>query len=96
MNDADAYESSDTFVFSEDELPASEVGQSCSQILYKVVKDQLNLNVSRSDISTAHRIGKKSIQQQSYRRNIVAKLCCRELKADLLNASRQLNPIFFY
>ena len=41
VDDADAYERRDTLVFFGDGIPASEVGENCSQVLCQVIKDKL-------------------------------------------------------
>ena len=92
IDDADAYERRDTLVISGQGVPTAEVGENCQQIFCDLIKDKLHVNVGRSDISTAHRVGKKPVNQQPDKRNIIAKLCRRDLKMDILNACRQLKP----
>ena len=48
-----------------------------------------------TDISTARRIGKKPLNQQVDKRNIILKLRRRDVKADILYACRQLKPRFY-
>ena len=55
----------------------------------------LKINVSSTDISTAHRVDKKTSNQQVDKRNIIMKLCRRGLKGDVLRACRQLKPDFY-
>jgi hypothetical protein len=57
-----------------------------------LVKEKLKLNILPTDISTAHRIGRKPVNQQPDKRNIILKLCRRDIKRDLLYACRQLKP----
>ena len=65
------------------------------QLVCDLLKTGLRINVSSADISTVHRVGKKSINQQVDERNIIMKLCRRDLKGDVLRACRQLKPDFY-
>ena len=68
------------------------MGENSSQVLCDLIEEKLKIKISKSDISTAHRIGQKPANQQPDKRKIIAKLCRRDLKSDLLNACRQLKP----
>lgn len=92
IDDADAYERRDTILISGPDLPVSTPGENCSQLICSVAKDKLKLEISPSDISTAHRFGKKPVTQAPDRRSILVKLCRRDLKHDLRYACKQLKP----
>ena len=92
IDDADAYERKDTVVISGDAVPQVQTGENCNDIVCQLVKDQLKINMTPSDISTSHRLGQKPTNQQPDRRNIIAKLCRRDLKRTLVNTCRQLKP----
>ena len=92
LDDADAYERRDTLIFSGPGIPAAQIGENSPQIICDLIKNKLNLSINRSDLSTAHRVGKKAANQQPDRRKLIAKLCRRDLKVDVLNACKQLKP----
>ena len=61
-----------------------------------MLKSELNLNVLSTQISTAHRLGAKPANQTSDRRSFIMKLCRRDLKRDILAASKRIkNPRIF-
>ena len=76
--DANAYERRDALIFSGDGVPTATIGENCTSILCKLIKDKLKLNIQQSDISTSHRLGRKSIAQGQDRRNLVMKFCRRD------------------
>lgn len=92
LDDADAYERRDTLLFSGSDVPHGSDGENCANIVIDLVKDKLKLNLQRSDLSVCHRLGRKPVSQQPDKRNIVVKLCRRDLKADILYACRQVKP----
>lgn len=92
LDDADAYERRDTLLFSGSDVPHGLDGENCANIVIDLVKDKLKLNLQRSDLSVCHRLGRKPVSQQPDKRNIVVKLCRRDLKADILYACRQVKP----
>ena len=61
LDDTDAYERRDTIVFSGEGIPENTQGENCSAIVCDLLRDKLNLNVSNSDLSTCHRLGKRPI-----------------------------------
>jgi hypothetical protein len=84
IDDSDAYERRDTLIFSGDAVPDTLQEENCSNIVLKLVKDKLLLTLSPGDISTAHRLGRKPVAQGPDRRRIVAKLCRRDTKREIL------------
>ena len=69
---------------------------SSSEVAREIIKNKLNFELSASDISTAHRLGRKPLNQTSDKRNIVLKLCRRDVKRDLISASfGQRNPTLY-
>ena len=89
IDDADAYERKDTVIFSGDHVPLAETGENCVDIVQKLSKDHLKINLTPDTISTAHRLGRRPISQAPDRRKIVVKLVRRDLKHDLIYASRK-------
>ena len=95
LDDTDAYERRDTIVFSGEGIPENTQSENCSAIVCDLLRDKLNLNVSNSDLSTCHRLGKRPITQKSDRRKIIVKLCRRDLKKDILSACKSTKPNFY-
>ena len=95
VEDADAYERRDTLIFSGEAIPVVTDGEVCSKIVCNLTKDKLKINIKLADISSAHRVGKKPPTQRPDRRNIIVKLCRRDLKHDILQACRELKPDFY-
>lgn len=92
VDDADAYERRDTLIFSGSGVPLSRDQESCPDIVCSLVKEKLKVQLSTSDISTCHRLGRKPVTQKPDSRSIIVKLCRRDLKGDLLFACRELKP----
>lgn len=90
----DAYERRDTLIVSGNIPPATD-GENCNTIIRKLLSEQCQLNIQATDISTAHRLGVKPKSQGPDKRNIIFKLCRRDVKEDILNACRQSRPPFF-
>ena len=95
VEDSEAYERKDTLIISGANIPPVIPGENCVSLVCDLFKSSLKLNVQPTDISTAHRVGKKPLNQQVDRRNIILKLCRRDVKADILHACRQLKPKFY-
>ena len=92
IDDTEAYERRDTLVISGAGVPQATNGENSTEIVKTLIHNKLHLNIQPGEISTAHRIGKPPINQVADRRNIIVKLCRRDLKGDILNACRQLKP----
>ena len=92
VDDAEAYERRDTLVFSGEAIPQVSDDENCTLEVCNLVKDKLKVQILPTDISTAHRLGKKPSNQQTDRRNIIVKLCRRDLKRDILFACRIIRP----
>ena len=62
-------------------------------LVQQLVKDHLSLEIQISDINTAHRLGTKRLNQTADKRHIIVKFCRRDVKRDVIMASkRQTNP----
>lgn len=96
VDDADAYERRDTLEISGKSIPPCTRDEVCSQLVLQHIRDKLKVNMAPSDISVAHRIGKKPQTQKTDNRNIILKLCRRDLKKDLLDACRKFKPKDFF
>ena len=88
-DDADAYERRDTVIFSGPALPDGTTTENCSDIVRNLTKTELKINLSCGDISTVHRMGPKPLNQAPDKRPIVVKFCRRDIKRDVVAASRR-------
>ena len=95
IDDTDAYERRDCVVFNGDALPVAENGENTASVAANLIKNKLRIRIKEEDISTAHRIGKKPVNQIPDRRKIIIKLCRRDLKKDILFACKELKPGFY-
>ena len=95
LKDAYAYERKDTLIFSGEGIPESSIVENCTTTVRDIVRNKLKINMGESDVSTAHRLGKKPNNQQPNRRSTIIKLCRRDQKSYILNACRQLKPNIF-
>jgi len=96
IDDSDSYERRDTVVFSGCAIPPATPDEICRDMVVDIVKNKLRLNIAPSDISTAHRLGKRPVSQLPDNRKIAVKLCRRDLKRDLLFSRRNLKPEGLY
>ena len=96
VDDGDAYERRDTVVFSGEAVPAASDGENCGQLACNMLRNALNMEVSPSAISVAHRIGSKPVTQGPDKRSIIVKLCRREMKRDILEGCRRVKPQNLY
>ena len=77
IEDAEAYERRDILVISGNNVPPEVPSENCVVNACSLLKNQLNLNVQPTDIST---------------QRIILKLCKRDIKSDIFKACRQLKP----
>ena len=75
-------------IISGDALPPSTTGENCINVVREIARNNLKIQLSEADISTAHRIGRKPATQHPDRRSIIAKLCRRSTKSDLMFACK--------
>jgi hypothetical protein len=92
VEDSDAYERRDTLVISGPGMLPATAAEICSALVCSIVREKLKINLLPTNISTVHRLGRKPLNQQPDTRNIIMKLCRRDVKRDLLFACRQLKP----
>ena len=87
LDGAEAYERRDSIIVSGG-IPAEVSGENCVEIVRQIAKEKLKLEIATSDISTAHRIGKRP-QAPHLKRNFIVKLCRRDIKSELISASKK-------
>ena len=97
IDDADAYERRDSLVLSGPAIPAFQTGEDCKSLVQQVIARECRVNIQPNDISTAHRLGKKSPSQQPDRRNIIVKFCRRDTKHEVFTSGKkQARPSQLY
>ena len=68
-------------------------GENTTEIACNLIKNKLKINLIPTDISTSHRLGRKPQDaQRPDKRKLILKLCRRDLKKDLLYASKSIKP----
>ena len=93
LDNTEAYSRRDCLVIS-GQIPEVRENENCTKIVQDLLRD-VNLNVSESEISTAHRLGKNHINGRPDRRSIIFKLCRRDMKKDIMYACRQMKPPYY-
>ena len=88
VDDADAYERKDTIIISGDQVPLVTQGENCSEIVKDLISSELRISMSAESMSTVHRLGRKPANQAPDRRSLIVKLVRRDLKRELILASR--------
>ena len=88
------YERLDTLIISGPELPIACDTENSKLIIQDLLRRECNFNLAVNDISTAHRIGRKPAGGED-RRNLIFKLCRRDLVYDIFNSCKQSKPKFF-
>ena len=88
------YERRDTLIISGPDLPVASDNENSKLIIQDTLRRNLNLNLNPADISTAHRIGRKPAGGPD-KRNIIFKLCRRDLARDIVDACKHKKPKFF-
>ena len=88
----DQYERRDTIIFSGPLVPDETRQENTTNLICKVVKDNLKINISEKEINIAHRLGPVNSQKT---RPVIVKLGNRSLKHDLVGAYIQLKPGLF-
>ena len=89
------YDRLDTLIISGEKVPKEAVDENCKTIVTNLFRDHLHLNVNPNDISVVHRIGKTNGTNSTVKRNIIMKLCRRDLASEIYSACRQFRPKFF-
>lgn len=89
IDSVDQYERRDTIIISGPLIPEETPQENTTHTVTSLVKENLKINISESDINITHRIGPKQAQRK---RAIIVKLNNRSLKSDLVGACIQLKP----
>lgn len=92
IEDTEAYERRDTVILSGSAVPLAADNEESTKVVTDIIKERVGVIIKPSDISVAHRLGKKPDTQAPDRRNIIVKLCRREIKQDLIKACKAVRP----
>ena len=95
FDDEDAYIRRDSLIFSGDALQEHNQNQNCVEVVQKLLKDVLHIELKKEEISVTHRLGRKPAQGPDSR-SITAKFCRRDAKRDILLACRSQKPRILY
>ena len=96
IDENNQYGRRESLIVSGELVPMEVSGEDCRNVVIDLFRINLRLNMQPNDISTAHRIGRvNSSNGSSQKRNIIIKLCRRDLAAEIYSACRQLKPKFF-
>ena len=88
LDDEDAYVRRETIIFNGTSIPPSSPGEICNNIIRDVIKEKLKISLQPSDISVAHRAGKKPSTQGPDRRGIQVRFCRRDTKREIMLTKR--------
>ena len=88
IDESDAYERRDCLVLSGPAIPVVTPHENCSLIVQQLAKQNLNLVISSTDVSTAHRLGKPPRSQKPDQRSIIVKFCRRDVKHQIYSARK--------
>ena len=91
--DNDSYEIRDTLALSISAIPPASNMESYPDIVCKLVKDSLKVNISISDISASHRLNTKCANQWITKKDNIEKFCCRNTKLDFWSSVENLSLI---
>lgn len=88
------YSRLETLVISGSNLPVAGAAVDCKEQVRDLFRQQCQLNLSATDISIAHRVGRIKPNVPD-RRNIVFRVSRRDLVSDIFSACRNLKPQFY-
>ena len=86
LDDEDAYVRRETIIFNGSALPPAHPGEICNNVIRKVIKDKFKIELQVSDISVAHRAGKKPNTQAPDRRGMQVRFCRRDIKRQIMTS----------
>ena len=88
----DQYERRDSLIFSGDSVPRERSGENVTEIVPKLLREELFITLRPGDISVCHRLGKKKPQGN---RPIICKFISRSVKSDIMQRCLELKPTLF-
>ena len=92
----DQYSRKDSVILSGPSVPDMHQEENCPELVKKLLKSQLNVDINLTDISVTHRLGPITSSSNPNKRNIYVKFCRRDLARYAVAASRSKKiPTFF-
>ena len=74
-------------------MPPENPNENSAEVIMNVIKDNLHLNITASDINMAHRLGAKRAPNTT--RPIIVKFHSRQNKTEIMNACITVKPKFY-
>ena len=96
VDENSAHERKNTLIMAGTIPPASHAEDCKFIIVREQIRENLRLELAIEDISMAHRIGVKPKTQGEDKRNIMFKLCNRDVKLNILKSCKVVKPKKFY
>ena len=79
LDETSQHERRDTIIVPGSKIPIASFGENCKIIVRDLLREQLSMNINADGISTAHKIGRQQRNGTVDRRNIMPKLCCKDV-----------------
>ena len=70
-------------------MPPENPNENSAEVIMNVIKDNLHLNITATDINMAHRLGAKRAPNTTM--PIIVKLHSRQIKTEIMNACITVN-----
>ena len=90
IDDCEAIDKKDQIILSGPHIPVGSNEEDCVQIVRTVIKDRLKLDIPKTDIVFAHRLGYKPKSQKEDKRNLVVKMANLDSKRNLLITGKKM------
>ena len=81
---SEQYGRRDTLIMSGLNLPAAAGNENCREVMRKLLRQHLRINICSSDISIVYRLGKQR-QNTADKRKVIFKLCRRDLNIEIFS-----------
>ena len=95
VDDAHVYERKDVIVIKGNTFPIASLKIDLTTLVKYLIKEKLKINISASDISTVHRLGKIILGREA-RRSIIIEPCRIDFNRHILTARHQPKPENFH
>lgn len=93
IDELNQYERRDTIIVSGQDLPHEVPNENPTDVIVTTIKNVLNVEIEKSDINIAHRLGKRS--SANVKKPIIVKLQSRQKKTDIISACISRKPKLF-
>ena len=89
LEEASMYSRRDCAIISGNAISSDAKPEDSSKLIISVLNKELKLNLTSSDISTAHRLGPKPFGPGQDSRKMIVELCWRHVKQNIMAAARK-------